>query len=141
MKTPVHLWLVGIVALLWNVGGAFDYLMTQLEVESYMALLTEAQRTYMAGRPVWFDAAWAFGVWGAVLGSVLLLARSRWATAAFGVALAGLAVSGLWSYALSTPRATEVMGNGIVMFTLLVAATLVGLMLYSRAMTERGVLR
>ena len=29
MKTPVHLWIVGIVTLLWNALGAANYLMTQ----------------------------------------------------------------------------------------------------------------
>ena len=31
-RTPVHLWIVGILALLWNLMGAFDYLATQLEL-------------------------------------------------------------------------------------------------------------
>ena len=32
-KTPKHLWIVGILALLWNFMGAFDYLATQLKLE------------------------------------------------------------------------------------------------------------
>ena len=28
-KTPVHLWIVGALATVWNAFGAFDYLMTQ----------------------------------------------------------------------------------------------------------------
>lgn len=29
MRAPWHLWLIGIIAVLWHAGGAFDYLMTQ----------------------------------------------------------------------------------------------------------------
>ena len=28
-KTPVHLWIVGFLAVLWNSGGAYDYVATQ----------------------------------------------------------------------------------------------------------------
>ncbi len=45
------------------------------------------------------------------------------------------------SYVLSTPRAPEVMGNFIIGFTLVVLVSLIALLLYSRAMAERGVLR
>ena len=34
VKTPVHLWVVGILAVLWNSAGAFDYSATQFRVES-----------------------------------------------------------------------------------------------------------
>ena len=42
-RTPVHLWIVGVLALLWNLMGAFDYLATQLELEFYMSGFTEEQ--------------------------------------------------------------------------------------------------
>jgi hypothetical protein len=29
-KTPWHLWVVGILSLLWNAFGGYDYTMTQL---------------------------------------------------------------------------------------------------------------
>ncbi|MCP4895894.1 MAG: hypothetical protein GY906_02880, partial [bacterium] len=35
--TPIHLWIVGVLALLWNAMGAFDYLATQLKLEFYMS--------------------------------------------------------------------------------------------------------
>ena len=43
-KAPWHLWVVGIVALLWSAGGAFDYVMTQTRNEEYLAAFTEEQR-------------------------------------------------------------------------------------------------
>ena len=42
-RAPWHLWAVGIVGLLWSAMGAFDYLMTQTENESYMARFTPEQ--------------------------------------------------------------------------------------------------
>ena len=50
-KTPVHLWIVGVLALLWNAMGAFDYLATQLELDFYMSRFTEQQLAYFYGFP------------------------------------------------------------------------------------------
>lgn len=41
---------------------------------------------------MWMETAWAIGVWGAFLGALLLLARSRHAAAAFALSLLGLAM-------------------------------------------------
>ena len=40
MKAPWHLWLIGIVTLLWNAGGLYDFLMTNWNAESYLAHFT-----------------------------------------------------------------------------------------------------
>ena len=42
-KTPWHLWIIGVVALLWSAIGAFDYVMTQTKNESYMGMFTSEQ--------------------------------------------------------------------------------------------------
>ncbi len=141
MRTPWHLWVVGVVSLLWNMGGAYDYLMTQLGNEAYLSMLNDAQRAMLDARPAWFDAVWALGVWGSVAGSVLILLRSRWAVAAFALSFIGLILSAVWSYGLSDPSAAEVMGSFAAVFSVVVAVVIVALWLYARAMVVRGVLR
>ena len=76
-KTPRHLWIVGVIALLWSMVGAFDYLATQLELESYMSQFTQEQLDYFYGFPKWATSVWAIAVWGSVVGSVGLLLRRR----------------------------------------------------------------
>ncbi len=90
-RAPVHLWIVGVVALLWSLTGAFDYLATQLKLDFYMSQFTEEQLDYFYGFPAWAVAGWAFGVWGGLAGAVGLLLRRSWAVWAFAVSLAGLA--------------------------------------------------
>ena len=34
VTVPKHLWIIGIVALLWNLMGAYDYVMTQTKNDS-----------------------------------------------------------------------------------------------------------
>lgn len=140
MKTPVHLWIVGIFALIWNAGGAYDYVMTQTENADYLAMLTDAQRAFLDQGPVWFEAAWAVGVWFAVIGALLLLLRSRLAGSAFAVSLAGLVVSSVYSFGVADRTGME-MSAGQIGFTAAIYIVLILLWVYARAMTRRGVLR
>jgi len=140
MKAPWHLWVIGAVSLLWNAFGAYDFLLTQLVIEDYLAMMTEPQRAMMDSRPAWFDASWALGVWGSVLGSILLLLRSRHAVTAFAFSILGLIVSSIWSYGLADPSALEVVGGFAAIFSVVICVVLVLLFVYSRAMARRAIL-
>ena len=137
-RTPVHLWIVGVVAVLWNALGAFDYLATELQLEAYMSQFTEEQLAYFYGFPAWVVAAWAFAVWGALLGSIALLLRKRWAVWLFGISIAGMVVTTIYNFGMSD--GAEIMGGGAVIFTVVIWAFAIFLFLYSRAMAKRGVL-
>ena len=69
IKTPFHLWIVGILAVLWNAIGAFDFIATQYKIESYMSQFTPEQLEYFYGFPLWMEVAWAVAVWGSLLAS------------------------------------------------------------------------
>ena len=137
-KAPVHLWIVGILAVLWNAVGAFDYSATQLRIESYMSQFTPEQLEYFYGFPAWMDAGWAIGVWGSLLGSLSLLMRKAWAVWLFGAAILGLALSSVYSFVLSNGLA--MMGSGGLAFTAVIWVIALLLFFYARAMARRGVL-
>ena len=136
---PVHLWIVGVLALLWNAMGAFDYLATQLKLDFYMSQFSEEQLALFYGFPAWAVAGWAFGVWGAVAGSIGLLLRKRWAVWAFAVSLAGMVVNSLYTLVLSDGAA--MMGAGELVFSAVIWAVAIFLLIYSQALARRGVLR
>ncbi|HEY5722920.1 MAG TPA: hypothetical protein VIT45_11420 [Allosphingosinicella sp.] len=140
VRTPAHLWIVGAIATLWNAFGAFDYVMTQTRNTEYLAHFTDPQRVYFESFPVWMEAAWALGVWGGLAGSLLLLARSRYAVLAFGLSLAGLAISTVYQYVLSTPP-PEFMSGGMMAMNVAIWAVCIGLLLYAMRMRKAGVLR
>jgi hypothetical protein len=139
-KTPLHLWIVGGLSALWNAFGCYDYLMTQTGNEAYLAMFTPAQRAYFDSFPMAMDAAWAFGVWGALAGSLLLLARSRHAVTAFALSLAGLAIGTVYQYVLSSPP-PEMSSGTMVVMNLLIWAVAIALLVYALRMRRRGVLR
>ncbi|WP_026092014.1 hypothetical protein [Porphyrobacter sp. AAP82] len=136
IATPWHLWVVGVVTLLFNAMGIVSYLTTKLGMLEQMGLTPE-QIAFMESYPAWIGAFWALGVWGAFAGSVLLLARSQWAAGAMGVALVGLIGTTLGNYVvLDVPAAMQAPALDIAIW----AVTLF-LLFYARAMAGKGVLR
>lgn len=140
MRAPWHLWLVGIVSLLWNAMGAFDYSATQFAWESYMSQFTPEQRTYFDSFPAWVVSTWALAVWLSVAGSLLLLLRSALAAPCLGIALVAMAATFLHNFVLSDVSMTEIAGPEALGFSAAIAAVAVALFLYARAMRRRGVL-
>lgn len=135
-KTPWHLWAVGAVSLIWHLGGAFDYSATQFRLDFYMSNFTEDQLEYYYGFPWFMDGAWAFGVWGAFSGSILLLLRSALALWAFALSIAGLL--GTTIYTVSR-NGFDTMGD--LAFTVVIWVLTLAFTLYAFAMKKRGVLR
>ena len=138
VKAPVHLWIVGIVSLLWNALGVFDYLATKLRLEFYMSQFTPEQLDYFYSFPAWMIAAWAVAVWGALLGSLALLLRKAWAVWLFGVAILGLAITSLHTMVLT--NGLEIMGSEAGMFTAVIWVVSLFLYFYALAMAKRRVL-
>lgn len=138
MKAPIHLWIIGILSLLWNAIGAFDYSATQLKLDFYMSQFTQQQLDYFYSFPAWVDAAWAVGVWGALLGSLALLLRKAFSVWLFGVSILGMAGTSAYSFLLTDGSA--VAGEGALMFTIVIWVIALFLFVYARAMAARRVL-
>ncbi len=138
--TPKHLWVVGIVALLWNAVGAMDYVMTQTRNEAYMGQFSPEELAFFYGFPTWVVAAWAIAVWGGVLGAVLLLLRKRLAVPVFLASLVAMVITTFHNFVLSDGM--EVMGKDLMAlgFTVVIFLVAIALFLYARAMQKRGTL-
>ncbi|SNS79675.1 hypothetical protein [Sphingopyxis indica] len=141
VKTPWHLWVVGGLSLLWNAIGAFDYTMTKMDNAAYLAGFTPEQIAYFQSFPLWANTGWALGVWGAVLGSLLLLARSRHAVTAFAVSLLGLAISSVYQFGLHWGELMHMFGAFPMIFTAIIWIVAIALFLYARRQAASGVLR
>ena len=138
-RTPWHVWVVGVVSLLWNSMGAADYIMTQMRFEPYMSGFSEAQLAFFYSFPSWAVANWAIGVFSAVIGSILLLMRSRWAVIAFALSLLSLLIGTIYWYGFT--EAYEVTGMGAAIFNGVLVLVAILLLLYARALKKGGVLR
>ena len=145
-RAPVHLWIVGALALLWNAFGCYDYLMTRMRDTDYLAKMMptvdpNAALAWVDAFPIWAQFGWGLGVWGGLIGAILLLVRSRWAVLVLGLSLLG-AVLGLGYQALAAPplAGMEDSTAAAVMPYIIIGVAL-ALFVYARSMRAKGVLR
>lgn len=143
---PWHLWVVGVLALLFTLYGGYDYYMSQIGDRAYIAAAVEpfgidadVAVEYFSTFPLWADVFWALGVWSAVAGSVLLLLRSRFAFPAYVLSLVGLVVSNAYSYSNPIPGMTDSAMTLVVVAVVVIVMVL--LTIYARRMVAKGVLR
>lgn len=139
-RTPWHLWVVGVVAVLWNGFGCFDYVMTQTNRDQWFAQMgmTEVQLAYFNAMPAWTHAAWAIGVWGGLIGGLLLLVRRKWAFQAFALSFLGWLAGAIYAFALSDGMAA--MGPMWPM-QIVIGGACVFFIWYAWMMSNKGVLR
>lgn len=146
--TPWHLWVVGILALLWNGYGCFDYLMTTMRGEEYLreaaagmnwdAAQTDAFVAYYASMPGWMTAVWAVGVWGGLAGALLLLLRMKLAFAVFAISLLAFVLSVISTFlVVEAPPAVQSM----IWMQGVIFASCLFFVWYAWFMSKRGVLR
>ncbi len=141
VKRPVGFWIVAVLALLWNGFGGFDYVMTRTRNMEYLAQAGDATAMlqWIDSMPIWAQVAWPVGVWGSLLGSVLLLLRSRHAVSAFAVSLLGALISFGHQFASTPPAALDTTANKLI--PLVIMAIIIGLWWYSRRALGKGLLR
>ena len=138
---PWHLWVVGILMVLWNSIGCLDFVMVQLRNTGYLeaAEFSEAQMDFFYAYPRWAVLIWGIAVWSAMLGAILLLAKKRLAVNAYTAGLLAYVLAMIRQYGftdfteLFTKPSYKVMA--VVIFVLAVMQ-----LLYARAMARRGVL-
>jgi len=140
VKTPWHLWVVGVLALLWNSFGCVDYTMTQTRQDEWFAQMgmTAAQLEYFNAMPAWTHAAWAIGVWGGALGAILLLLRRKWAMPVFVVSFFGWLAGAVYAFGMSDGM--EAMGPMWPM-QIVIGGACVFFIWYAWMMSKKGVLR
>ena len=143
-RTPAHLWIVGILSLIWGCFGAYDYVMTRTHNMAYLAqsmpgVDPNVGLAWIEAMPIYAQVGWALGVWGGLLGAILLLIRSRYAVWAFAVSMLGIVLSLGYQLTLAPPlpgasSAMKIMGYVII----LIGAFMLW---YSWSMEKKGVLR
>jgi hypothetical protein len=139
-RTPAHLWIVGILSLLWNAFGCYDYLMTNMHNQTYLAGFPADQLAYLDSLPSWLTAFWALGVWGGLAGALLLLARSRHTILAYGVSVVGAVVGlGYQMFVTEMPASMKEGPMGLMPWVIIVIA--IAQLWYSRSVAKQGLLR
>lgn len=135
-KAPWHLWVVGVLSLLWNAAGAWTIMSAQSGAPMDM---DAAEIAYYAAQAPWFVAVTDVVLISAILAAAALLLRSRWAVHLYGLSIAGIVVTAAYDIAAGT--ALLLQDQGWLILECVTAGLAVVQLLYAIAMRSRGVLR
>ena len=102
-KVPLSFWIVAGLGVLWNGFAFIGYWLTATRVPKAMAQTPADMVEALNHTPNWVMAAWGLAVGAALIGSLLLVLRRRWAVPAFVVSLGGLLVLTIYQVAANVP--------------------------------------
>lgn len=140
-KAPTSFWIISGLSLVWNAFGGIDYTMTRMRNLDYLSQAGDPQvlLTWIDSFPIWAQILWPLGVWGSLLGSVLLLLRSRHAATAFLVSLGGAIGSFAYQFSTQAPAALDTAANKVI--PLVIVAIVIFLWWFARRTTVQGILK
>lgn len=136
-KAPWHLWLIGVLAVLWNLVGAGDFTATVTKFGPYMSQFPDEFLAYWYNMPTWKYITWGIATWGGLVGSVLLLMRKSLAVPIFTASLAGVVIT----FATSLNDTTAPEGASNIGFSAAIILIAVGLLGYAFYLSRQGVLK
>jgi hypothetical protein len=143
-KAPVHLWIVGLLSLVWNGFGCTDYLMTRMHNMEWLAQAggdPQATLAWIEGFPIYAQFGWGLGVWMGLAGSILLLMRHRWTVPALGLSFLGTIVGLGYQLFLAPPAPPPMDKGGMAMMPWVIIIVAGALYYYAQRQAKAGVLR
>ena len=137
---PWHLWLVGVLMVVWNAGSCASHVMTLTQNAAYFraAGITPEMGAYLAAVPAWYVVAWTIAVWGGLVASVGLLMRKSWTVWWFAASQLAMIINSVWTLLNPDAKVLGRIGSISAIVLIILGACLV---LYSMRLKERGVLR
>jgi hypothetical protein len=129
------LWVVVVLALLWNGAGAYTIMMAQA---GRLPDVSADEAAYYAAQPLWFVVATDIALVAAVAAGIALLLRSRSATWLFAISLIAVVITNVYELAAGTSRV--LVDRGALVVTTIIVVLAILQLVYALAMKRRAVL-
>jgi hypothetical protein len=136
-KPNTVFWIIGILALLWNIMGVLAYLAQAYMSEEALNLLTQSEQDFYNNVPAWVTAAFASAVFTGFLGSIALLMRKKLSIALFTISLICVLAQQVYHFFIQdyiTINGTDIIGPIVIIVISFF------LMWYSKAKNTSGML-
>jgi hypothetical protein len=135
-KVPMTFWIIGVIALLWNLMGlsAFLYDVT-MTPERLAELPVEMQEIYN-NNPFWVKTAYGVATIGGTLGAIGLLMRKGWSVTLFLLSLLGIIIQ--TSYNFFGTNLREFATTEELILPVMVMIIALFLWYYAKKATSRG---
>ena len=82
-KPGIAFWIIGVISLIWNAMGVYNYLIQAYQTETYTSSVNETQLAFMESMPSWNTALFAIAVFSGLIGTIFLLMRKKLAVPLF----------------------------------------------------------
>ena len=100
-KTSLRYWVIGFLALLWNIMGLTSFLTEVLMTDTMKAVMPQAEREMYENKPAWATAAFFLAVLAGLIGSIGFLLQRKWTTNLFILSLLGIVAHQVYIFAIS----------------------------------------
>ena len=137
-KPPLSFWLIGAIALIWNLFGMYIYVNQVTATPDGLAAggYSPEQIDFMLSVPQWATSAFAIAVTTGVVACLFLLLRKALATTLFIVSLAAVLVQNFHTFALNDALAIFGPAPAVIQSVVIVVAAV--LIWYSRLAQSKG---
>jgi hypothetical protein len=135
-RPPRGFWIVGFLALMWNLIGVMTYVMTVTMSQETIDGMPDAERALSRDVPAAVSAAYAIAVAGGTLGSLGLLLGKAWAVPLYIVSLTAIAVQ--MGHALFVSPLLEAQGAGAAVLPLVIVVVNAFLLWYAMRARRSG---
>ncbi len=113
-KPNVWFWVIGIVALLWNLAGCSQFFQQAMNSESWRANFTPEMLEIIDKLPLWYIVVFAVAVIASTIACILLLMRRKLAVPFFLVGLIAVAIQSFYNGFINEARETYNMPQYII---------------------------
>ena len=141
IKTPWHLWFIGVFFFLVYAIGIYDYFMVHGNNIDYLNSLNVKGDiiAYFRDYPLVFSVLWTINVFGGSIAAVLLLIRTKWAVWAGLFATMSKLCLDILTFAFM--NRWGVFGPLTSLIDIMILLMTFGFLFYCRALAKRGVLK
>ena len=134
-KRPWHLWLISILSILWYLSGTYTILMAQA---GKLPKLSVEEAAYYSSQPIWFVILTDISLLSALIASIALIIKSRFAFRFFSLSLSTIFITNIYDLAAGTSRALA--NTGAMIVTILIVTIAILLLMYTWLMKKRSIL-
>jgi len=138
-KPNVFFWIIGVVALLWNLAGVSQFFAQAMNAETWRANFTPELLEIMDNLPLWYIVVFAVAVFASTLASVMLLVRRKLAVPLYLVGLIAVIIQS--SFNLFVNEAKQYYGAVEITMTILLPIFSAFLYFYVRRADSKGWLK
>jgi len=138
-KPGIAFWVIGVIALLWNAMGVYNYLIQAYQTETFTSSLNETQLALMDSMPTWNTALFAIAIFSGLIGAIFFLMKRKISVTLFLISFVTATIMQL--YWLFGTNAIEVFSESMpYAMPIIVIVFCVFLVWYSRDQKAKGVL-